>query len=213
MARNNYVAFKGSKEGLSICFNGELEYPSLKAHLIKKLESTKRFFEGAKVVSIQGKELSQDEKNEIKDIISTRFGMIMLEEEQDDFIDNPSRVADNIFEGIEEGNTKFIRSTLRSGQSLKFSGNIIVIGDVNPGAEVVAEGNILVMGALRGMAHAGSGGNGKAYVAAFSLQPTQLRIANIIARSPDNETTKPSTPELAMIKNDVILIEPYLPKK
>jgi septum site-determining protein MinC len=117
------------------------------------------------------------------------------------------------FDGIEEGMTRFYRGTIRNGQRLTYEGNIVIIGDVNPGGEVVAGGNIIVFGALRGMAHAGASGNHKAIVTAFCLQPTQLRIGSIITRPPEGDAGKPSYPELAYIKDDNLIIEPYLPSR
>ena len=86
------------------------------------------------------------------------------------------------------------RRTLRSGQQLRHPGGITVIGDVNPGAEVVAGGDIVVWGKLRGTVHAGAMGNETAVVCALDLAPTQLRIAQYFARSPDSRRRKP-TPE------------------
>ncbi|MBC7106160.1 MAG: septum site-determining protein MinC, partial [Firmicutes bacterium] len=73
--------------------------------------------------------------------------------------------------------TILVRRTLRSGQRLCYNGNVVILGDVNPGAEVVAAGNVIVMGVLRGVVHAGANGNEEAVVLAFRLRPTQLRIA------------------------------------
>ena len=73
--------------------------------------------------------------------------------------------------GIYEGKTKFLRKTIRSGQSINYPGNIVIIGDVNPGAEIYAAGNIIVFGNLRGVVHAGTNGNDKAIIAAFKLEP------------------------------------------
>ena len=87
-------------------------------------------------------------------------------------------------------------------------GNLVIIGDINPGAELIAAGNIVVMGSLRGIVHAGCDGNRDAIVSALYLQPTQLRIADIITRSPDGEAkiTEP-IPEIASIKDGRIYIE------
>lgn len=102
----------------------------------------------------------------------------------------------------------FIKSMLRNGQRLNSEGNVIVMGDVNPGAQIVAGGNIVVLGTLRGVAHAGAWGDQSAIVFALNLQPTQLRIANIIAVAPaDVEVT--GYPEVAQAKNGKIVIEPY----
>ena len=120
---------------------------------------------------------------------------------------NAGRQPWDEIEGDEE--TILIRRTLRSGQKFYYSGNVVVMGDVNPGAEIVATGNIIVMGQLRGMVHAGAEGDDLAMVMAFRLQPTQLRIANHITRPPDDEVSGNYTPEIARIKNGVVTIESY----
>jgi len=84
----------------------------------------------------------------------------------------------------------YLRQTLRSGQTVSHKGHLVIIGDVNPGAELMAEGDITVWGALRGIAHAGIGGNVQAEIRALKLQPIQIRIAHAIARSPDRPRVK-----------------------
>lgn len=79
----------------------------------------------------------------------------------------------------------YLRKTIRSGQSISSDGNIIIIGDVNPGAEVIAKGDITVWGILGGIAHAGSDGNNYARIRALKLNPVQIRIGEIFARRPD----------------------------
>ena len=108
---------------------------------------------------------------------------------------------------LEGGDTVMICRHLRSGQKFFTRGNIVILGDINPGAEVIAGGNILVMGALRGLAHAGAMGNEESIIAAFRLDPTQLRIANHITRAPDGERPAANIPELARIKAGRVVIE------
>ena len=108
---------------------------------------------------------------------------------------------------IPESETILIQRTIRSGQKIQYSGHIVILGDVNPGAEIIAGGNIMVLGCLRGIAHAGVFGNQLAAVAAFKLKPTQLRIANHITRAPDGESWQPQNPEIARVKNGVVVIE------
>lgn len=110
-----------------------------------------------------------------------------------------------------DDNTVLIQRTLRSGQSIRFDGNVIVVGDVNPGGEVIAGGNVVVMGSLRGVVHAGAGGNENAAVYAFRLQPTQLRIGNHITRAPDGDESGSFVPEVARIKDGIVVIEAFLP--
>lgn len=120
---------------------------------------------------------------------------------------------ESIFDGINEGQTKFVKTTLRSGMKIEFKGNVVVIGDVNPGAQIVAYGNVIIMGCLRGVVHAGANGNKDAFVVAYDLNPMQLRIDNLISIAPDEEFQKPNYPEIAFIKDNFIVIEPYLNKR
>ena len=103
-----------------------------------------------------------------------------------------------------EPNVLYHRGTIRGGQSLANVGHVVVIGDVNPGAELVAGGDILVFGALRGVAHAGAQGDRSARVYALVLEPTQLRIATTIAAG--TERTGPHVPEEAFLDGDRIAI-------
>jgi septum site-determining protein MinC len=119
-----------------------------------------------------------------------------------------TRKAQEIDDLVDD-NTILVRRTLRSGQKINFSGNVVILGDVNPGAEVMASGHVVVLGALRGMVHAGAAGDEQAVVVAFRLQPTQLRIANHITRPPEDESARPSQPEIARIKDDVVTIEVF----
>lgn len=108
--------------------------------------------------------------------------------------------------------TLYVKQTLRSGQSIGFDGNVLVIGDCHPGSEITASGDITVWGLLSGIAHAGSKGNNKALIRAFKINAIQLRIANNFARKPDrlmldkNEKTASFTPEEARISDGEIKI-------
>ncbi len=112
-------------------------------------------------------------------------------------------------EEMMDENTVLVQRTLRSGQSIYFDGNVVIVGDINPGGEVVATGNVVVMGYLRGVVHAGAGGNEKAAVYAFRMRPTQLRIANHITRAPDGSDSGPIVPEVARIKDGTVVIETF----
>ncbi len=103
----------------------------------------------------------------------------------------------------------YLKQTLRSGQAVSHQGHLVIVGDVNPGAEIMAEGDITVWGTLRGIAHAGVGGNVSAEIRALRLQATQLRIAHAIARAPDRSRPRAphqTGPETARIINGTIRI-------
>ncbi len=100
-----------------------------------------------------------------------------------------------------------VRKNIRSGQKISYDGTLIIFGDVNAGAELEASGHILVLGALRGVAHAGCKGDKNAVIYANQLSSVQLRIADLIARAPDGENTKRSIPEIARIIDNYLVIE------
>ena len=100
-----------------------------------------------------------------------------------------------------------ITRTVRSGQVVRHSGHITLIGDVNPGGELIAGGSVIVWGRLRGFVHAGALGNTEAVVCAIELRPTQLRIAEQIAAGPGGSRHTP--PEVARIEGGQIVVEPW----
>lgn len=110
--------------------------------------------------------------------------------------------------GMAPGNALLLKETLRSGRAVYHEGHIVIIGDVNPGAEVVAHGDIIVWGKLRGLVHAGAMGERTAAVYALDLSPTQLRIADQIAITPKSNKHHPM-PEMAMIRDNQIVAEAW----
>ncbi len=103
----------------------------------------------------------------------------------------------------------YLKQTLRAGQAVSHQGHLVIVGDVNAGAEVEAQGDITIWGCLRGIAHAGIGGNKKAEIRALKLAPIQIRIGNVIARAPDrNHSGSPNSigPELAKLVGGKICI-------
>jgi septum site-determining protein MinC len=105
-----------------------------------------------------------------------------------------------------------VRRTLRSGQTVRYPGHVVVVGDVNPGAEITAGGDVIVWGKLRGTVHAGALGDDSAVVCALQLQPMQLRIGGSIARSPEHNRTKQGArPEVARVRGEEIVAEPWEP--
>lgn len=235
MSLKSSVEFKGTKDGIVLQLNHELEFEEILNALKEKLEKTPGFFSGAEVIAIDGRTVTKRESEQLEAILITSGSMVVkslglyqkstsktntkntLKSEvvSDKTVTNqeiekpqPPVETSAVFNGLKEGPTQFVRGTLRSGRSVVFKGNVVVLGDVNPGAEVIADGNIVVMGHLRGVAHAGASGNHSAYVCANQLNPTQLRIGQLITRPP--EESQGADPEIALVKGDSIVIEPYL---
>ena len=107
---------------------------------------------------------------------------------------------------------RFYKGTLRSGQVLESETSIIILGDVNPGARVISKGNVVVLGAMKGNAFVGAAGNESAFVAALSMDPMQIRIGDVIARSSDKGQAKKKktedVPKIAYVEDGNIYIEP-----
>lgn len=231
--RQSLISFKGVKEGIFVDFHGD-DFEEIKEELFQKLDRDYAFYKDTKLIGIKGDELSSEELLELKLILRYKYDLdvgdlelpkegvkkealkekeIFQEVEVEEIIEESSKASEEQFEGIQCGMTKFVNGTLRSGRLVEYSGNIVIIGDVNPGALIQANGNIVVLGTLRGVAHAGMDGNLDAVVAAYNLQPTQLRIGNLIARPPDSVESQYKLPEVAKVRDGEVVIDPYLPNK
>lgn len=209
------IQIKGTKEGINATIDMDKfdSFDDMLSALIKKLSIGKGFYKGSSLkIETNLKLLKEEDISKLKDAL---FEKIQIKDcIFDDIIklESNDNKENKIFNGVYEGKTKFIKKTIRSGQQVKYYGNIVIIGDINHGAEVYAGGNIIVLGTIKGQVHAGLGGNKKAVISAFNLQPEILQIADIVTIAPD-DGVKPSYPELAKIKDDIIVVEPYLPKK
>lgn len=203
------LIIKGNKEGLNavININKFKDFDEVLEVLIDKLSKGRKFYKGCTLkITAELKYINERELSKLKDILFEEFSI------QDCIFEDKEDKTTKVFSGIYEGRTKFIKKTIRGGQSIDYSGNIVIIGDVNPGAVVSAGGNIVVLGSLRGNVHAGASGNDKAIIAAFSMQPEILQIADIMTRSPE-DGIKPAFPEVAKVKDNMIIVEPYLLNK
>jgi len=220
--KDNAIVFKGTKEGLYIVLKEEMIFDDIIHELENKIKPSKRFFEGAKIVNFKGKNLTPGEYEELVDLLQNQYGMNFLGD-YDSLCRNETLAKDDqkgqpIPEPVKQSLGKeesalFIKGTVRSGQLIKANGNIVVLGDVNPGAYLEATGSIIVMGNMRGTGHSGTQGDYNTYIAAFRLEPMQLRIGDIINRPPDGKQYKSKVPEMAVVRKGMIIVEPYLGKK
>ena len=147
--------------------------------LRKKIPELKKLYQGETTpIVITGKVLKNKEIDEIQELIK-RYLDVNIK------FDSPRTlglhgITRTYNKEIATSETKFHRGSVRSGQKIEFEGSIIVLGDVNDGAEVIAGENIVILGILRGLAHAGAKGNKDAMIAASSIEAPQLRIANVV---------------------------------
>ena len=210
---NDRIIIKGNKEGLNAIINIDNfgNFEEMLDALIEKLSKGKKFYKGSTLcITTKLSSLTEKDVESLKVVLFEEIGIKDIVFEDKDIKDKESE--SKIFNGVYEGRTKFIRKTVRGGQCVDFQGNIVIVGDVNSGAEVYAGGNIIVLGSIKGNVYAGVGGNRKAIIAAFALQPEILKIGDIITISPD-DFEKPKYPEVAKVKDDAIIVEPYLTNK
>ena len=179
---NTEVLFENKNNKLVITLNKDVAYDELKEKLQKILESSDTLFKNVKApITVTGKRLLDGEEIEIAEMIKAKTDIEVK-------IERPKQMGlatiNNIFtKDTTVTPTKVIKGMLRSGRRVDFEGSIVVLGDVNSGAEIVAEGNVIVLGKLRGFAHARAKGNRSAFIAANEINPTQLRIADIIMKA------------------------------
>jgi septum site-determining protein MinC len=199
------IRMKGTRNGLALALD-EGEWQELLCELETRFGQAPAFFRGSQVHLTTGKRaISQAELQQFMDLLAKHeIQLASLRTASETSaqaahalgvrlaLPEVSRDQTGIRAPMEElSEGLLVRRTLRSGQSLQHLGHVVVIGDVNPGAEIIAGGDVVVWGRVRGMIHAGALGDNRAIVCALELRPTQLRIGSHIATSPP-ETGGPS---------------------
>lgn len=203
--QSDTIEFKGLKNGLYAIYKGRDGFKNFLQALEERLNEAGEFFAGACLAGVYGIELDEIEKDILSEILKTKYKMQ---------INNPLSSKNSVSPPDVTGymGTKFVHSTLRSGQSISYAGNVVVLGDVNAGAEIEAGGSIVVMGSLRGTARAGVHDSSQASISAISLQPTQLKIGRIAARWPDEQRNMDG-PEVAYVEHGIMYVRPISDKK
>lgn len=220
------ISIKGMREGLLVTV-GNGDWDALSDELTEQLEAQGDFFRGARVVLEVGeREIRHGALRELQEKLAqrdvhlwailgtspgTRRAARRLQLETDLSVNSALEAELPPLESDEYGSDGvLVRRTLRSGRRVRHTGHVVVIGDVNPGAEIIAGGDIVVWGRLRGTVHAGARGDETAVVCSLNLAPIQLRIADHIAVSPDNTRRSPR-PEVASVRQGQIVAEEWVP--
>ena len=189
---NSPIQIKGLRDGLLVTLD-DGPWPEQRAAFLAQVDSQQAFFKGARLaLDVASQVLNVHDLSELRDQLSERgihLWAVLSEspttEKTAQLLGLATRISKPrpeesrrfALEDLGEETALFLNRTLRSGTRIEFSGHVVVLGDVNPGAEIIAEGNIIIWGRLRGTVHAGSKGNTAAVICALDLSPTQLRIA------------------------------------
>ncbi|GAA4854283.1 septum site-determining protein MinC [Paenibacillus vulneris] len=203
-AVKHHVTIKGVKDGLVFLLNDTCEFDEVIQELKHKLEKTHQQILTGPIIHVHVKlgtrNVSEEEKEQIRSIIGQKGNLLIQSIE--------SQTADpsaSVFQHMPD--IKLLKGIVRSGQTLTEEGNILFLGDVNPGGTIISSGSIYVMGSLKGMAHAGVDGDESSVIAASHLRPTQLRIAGIISRPPDEWGINEAFMEFAYIRDGKMEID------
>ena len=218
------IQIKGLRDGLLVSM-GNAAWDELRVALMEQIEARQSFFQGARVALDVGNQIFHvNELSELRDTLSERginlwavvsespttektaqlLGLAtrISKPRPQEMVRLPGRVRES-----GEKTALWVGRTLRSGTRIEFPGQVVVLGDVNPGAEVIADGSILVWGRVRGVVHAGANGDQAAVVCALDLSAAQIRIAGAAAVPP--ERGGEIRPQKIFLKDGVLQVEPW----
>lgn len=218
------VTLKWNKYGVTLILDNDTDFEDLLKAIELKFNDASRFFKDAKTaICFEGRKLSEDEEQRIIETIENNSSLEIIciidtDKDREEFF---KRVVEDTIrekeekeqqeeqpqEEILDNKGQFYRGTLRSGQILESDGDVIVLGDVNPGAKVVAARNVVILGCLKGTVYAGMNGIDSAFVVAMSMSPMQIRIGDCIARSADSIQKLDNEPKIAFLEDGNIYIE------
>jgi len=200
----NPVRINMKRDEIIIMISESANHDEIVECLNGKIPALKKLYKAEKTpICVMGKVLKNKEIDEIRNIIKDKIDVEIT-------FDSPKVLGlhgiKKVFEkNIENSETKFYRNGLRSGQKIEFEGSLVILGDVNAGGEVIAGENIVVLGGLRGLAHAGAKGNKMAIIAANEIDCPQLRIANIVKEMEKEDIEQ--NYQYAYVEDDKIIME------
>ena len=219
------VRVRGTRDGIVLSLPEDTPSDIIIAQICESVDQGEGFFRNSQVILDYGRR--HPDETEIQAIeralggygiavrsyhasrLDDRAALTEMGKRQLRVVGKSSRPPRRREETVDERQATYVRRTLRSGASLYSEGDLVVVGDVNPGAQVIAAGDVVVWGALRGTVHAGSGGDREAMICALSLQPTQLRIGTLVARPPDDEEYVVAEPQRAYVDGSSIVVEAW----
>ncbi|MCH5584048.1 septum site-determining protein MinC [Shimazuella sp. AN120528] len=196
------VLIKGTKDGLLFFLDDSLPFSIVLNELKHKLlhENASHIWNGPDMrvqIKLGKRQITRSEEQDLREVFSARKNLHIHTLESDGIpylLDSPRKM-------------EMLTGTVRSGQVLSHQGDLLLLGDVNPGGCVQSTGNIFILGALRGLAHAGSDGDESVIIAASIFRPTQLRIHNIISRPPDEWKESENHMRFAYIVKEQIAVD------
>ncbi|MCD8397675.1 MAG: septum site-determining protein MinC [Lachnospiraceae bacterium] len=212
--QHSAVILKSNPYGLIISLSPELPFDELIVAVGEKFRVSAGFFKNARLaLTFRGRQLTREEENRLVDAIveNSKIQVLCIVDEEKESAEYYKKAVMNAQKKKEEGDGFFYRGTLRSGQTLDSETSIVVLGDVNPGAQVTSKGNIVILGCCMGTIYAGAGGDDKCFAAALTMKPALVKIAGFAARSAivkkKDTGDYPVDPKMVYVKDDHLQIK------
>lgn len=211
----NAVILKSNPYGLILNLDPDLPFEELRQAVGEKFRASAAFFKNAKLaLTFRGRTLTKDQECTLVDEIvqNSKIQIVCIVDEEKQSQEFYRQAVERALEAQKNEAGKFYRGTLRSGQVLETETSVIIIGDVNPGAQVISRGNIVVLGCCMGSLYAGAAGDRGCFAAALTMKPLQIRIADKMARSAivkkKDTGDYPIDPKIVYIKEEHLQIRP-----
>ena len=209
------VTIKSSHSGIELRLNAVLPFPDLLKAVEEKFRQSADFFKNAKMaVSFSGRTLSISEEEQLIQVITQTTNLeiicIIDHDERKELI--YKRTVAQCLSEHEKSDGQFYRGTLKRRQLLESESSIVILGDVEFGAKVVAKGNIIILGTLYGSVHAGAAGDRNAFIIALSMQPQRLVIGDIEAKRQliYQDSLSINGPQIAVVDGKRIYLDPLI---
>lgn len=204
------VVIKGNKSGIRIVLDDKLPFDELLREVKSTFQNSAAFLGNSKVaVSFDGRKLTEEQEAILLQSIAeySELQVVCLIDEDKEREAMFEKSLEEKLMSMNANTGQFFKGNLRSGQVMEFETSIVILGDVNAGAQVISTGNVVVLGSLNGSVYAGAAGKENAFVAALKMNPVQIRISDVMARSSDEDKDVPLEPQIAYLQDDAIYID------
>lgn len=204
------VVIKGNKSGIRIVLDDALPFPEILEEVEKKFKESSDFLGEAQVaVSFDGRKLTEEQEAILLECIkeNSKLQVVCLIDEDKQREELFNQTLNEKLMAMNANSGQFFKGNLHSGQVMEFETSVVILGDINVGAQVVSTGNVIVLGSLYGTVYAGAAGKENAFIVALKMNPMQIRISDVIARSSDEKQETPAEPQIAYLQDGAIYID------
>lgn len=207
----NAVVIKGNKAGMTVYLDPSLPFGELLEAVKRKFRETSKFWGSAQMtLTLEGRDLTAEEEFRLVNTITenSNVEILCLIDADANRIERCEKALNEKLMELSSRTGQFYKGNLRSGDVLESEASIVVIGDVDRGAKIIAKGNIIVLGALRGAAFAGAAGNLNAVVVAIEMAPSQIKISDLTFQKAEKGRALGRGPMMILVENGRICSEP-----